>query len=216
MTTPSTIIDAAEKVVRPSVVISGLTLLLAADLVSLWSGHASILLQQPWSHILSELTPTFLVEVILLMVLGQWLVIPILQYLLAPLILRVPDWVTGYQTYKGDNSSFISIDELERLAIAQNNSVAWEYVKNTRKALRHEGEIGRQIGLFLLFLILDWLHGGSLAAAAAGYVWFLYLVVCGLYLWIVASAYRYRADGCKVYVGNIGETLRSESTPKAP
>jgi hypothetical protein len=113
MTTPSTIIDAAEKVVRPSVVISGLTLLLAADLVSLWSGHASILLQQPWSHILSELTPTFLVEVILLTVLGQWLVIPILQFLLAVVIMPVvPDWVIGYQTYKGDNSSFISIDEL--------------------------------------------------------------------------------------------------------
>lgn len=210
MTHISTHIPSVEKIAQATFVVPLLTLVFAANLVSLWSGHPSIVLQS-WSTVLSELTPTFLVEVVLLMAFGYWIVLPLLQWATAWLVSLVPVWLVPYPEY---GPGWLSIDAFEKKAISQNNSAAFAYAQKLREDLRHERDIAGQVGLFLLFGGLDWMHSGSLAASLADYGWHglyvrsIYVAVGLIYLWIVVSGYR--AGDYRVFVE---DALHSDGTP---
>lgn len=210
----SSSISVIEKKAKPAFLIPLLTIILAADMVSVWSGHPSIALQ-PWHAVQADLTPTYLVEVLLLMATGYFLFVPILQWLAMLLVSKLLSWLVSYQEY---GHGWMSIPNLKKLAVSQNNAVAWNYVQSARQAHRREQEAGAHVTLFLLFLLLDWCNPHSLAAFFANFgwhglfVWNGYVLVCMLYLWVMGSAFGMNYD--MIYVGDAFRSLqRHGSTP---
>ena len=65
--------------VKPALLIPLLTIILAADLISVWTDHPSIMLQH-WPVVEAYLTPTCLVEVLELLATGYLLVVPLLEW----------------------------------------------------------------------------------------------------------------------------------------
>ena len=205
-------INVIEKMARPAFMVPLLTVILAADMVSVWSGHPSIALQS-WKAVQAALTPTYLVEVLLLMAAGYFLLMPMLQWLAMLLVSELPSWLVPYPKY---GRGWMSLDRLEEMAVSQNNSVAWDYVRSARQARRREREAGTHVTLFLLFLLLDWCNPHSLAAHFANFgwhglfVWNGYVLMGLLYLWVMSSALKMDYD--MIYVGQaFQESMREKA-----
>ncbi|MCR2830077.1 hypothetical protein NR402_07255 [Acidithiobacillus ferrooxidans] len=79
------------------------------------------------------------------------------------LVSKLPSWLVSYQEY---GHGWMSIPNLEKMAVSQNNAVAWNYVQSARQAHRREQEAGAHVTLFLLFLLLDWYNPHSLQTSA--------------------------------------------------
>lgn len=206
----SSAVGVIEKIARPAFMVPLLTIILAADLVSVWSGHPSIALQ-PWQAVQAALTPTYVVEVLLLMATGYFLLMPMLQWMAMLLVSELPSWLVSYPTY---GPGWMSLARLEEMAVSQNNSVAWDYVQSARQARRREREAGTHVTLFLLFLLLDWCNAHSLAAYLANigwhglFVWNGYVLMGLLYLWVMGSALTWNYD--MTYVGDTFKTPTRE------
>lgn len=208
----TTMIDLIEGIARPTLVIPALSLVLAADLVYLWSANVSTT-QYSWTAILHILTPALVLKTVLLMAIGQWVILPVLQLVLATLIPVLPNWMFPDA---GMDRGFASIENLERQAIERDNRSLWQYVQNLKKSRAQEARIAKQIGLLLILGLLDWMHDGSIVGSVANYgwhglyVWQLYIAAMFLYLRLVLVGIHSDVD--KVYVG----TLRlSTDNPRA-
>ena len=157
MTQYHSALEVVDKIGRANFVIQGLSLVLAADLVSLWSGHSSII-QQSWTGVLHTLTPLFVLKVVLLMALGQWFLLPLLQWVLGVFLLPwIPDFLVPFHEHCRE---CWSIERLEQIALAENNQIAWERAQRARMEARQSWELAQHLGLFFVFVGLDWIHSG--------------------------------------------------------